>query len=118
MASESEGGVKPSASGADMPQQPGPGSGAPPAHRVRRTRVGGVWVAAGCFALILSLLLVFILENSQSIQISYFGAHGHLPLGVALLFAAVLGILLAAVPGTWRIIQLRRDARRQRHRAA
>ena len=25
---------------------------------------------------------------------SYFGAHGHLPLGVALLLAAVLGILL------------------------
>jgi hypothetical protein len=30
---------------------------------------------------------------------------------VAVLMAAVLGVLLAAVPGTWRIIQLRRAAR-------
>ena len=42
------------------------------------------------FAVVLLLLLVFILENSQRVDISYFGAHGHLPLGVALLLAAVL----------------------------
>lgn len=91
---------------------------APPARGVKRTRVGGVWVAAAFFALVLLLLLIFILENSQSVEISYFGAHGHLQLGVALLFAAVLGRLLVAIPGTWRIFQLRRAARQQRHLAA
>ncbi len=45
-------------------------------------------------------------------DISYFGAHGHLPLGVALLLAAVLGVLLVVIPGAGRIIQLRRTARR------
>ena len=33
------------------------------------------------FAVVLLLLLVFILENSQRVDISYFGAHGHLPPG-------------------------------------
>jgi len=60
---------------------------------------------------------VFILENGHQVDIGYFGAHGHLPLGVALLLAAVLGILLVVVPGAGRIIQLRRTARRH-HKAA
>jgi uncharacterized integral membrane protein len=79
---------------------------------VRRTRMGGVWMAATLFAVVLLLLLVFILENSHQVNIGYFGAHGHLPLGVALLLAAVLGILLVVIPGAGRMIQLRRTARR------
>jgi uncharacterized integral membrane protein len=62
----------------------------------------------------LLLLLIFILENGQRVSIGYFGAHGHLPLGVALLLAAVLGVLLVVIPGTGRIIQLRITARRHR----
>jgi len=83
-------------------------------HRVRRTRMGGLWVGLTLAAVVLLLLLVFILENGQQASISYFGAHGHLPLGVALLLAAVAGVLLVSIPGTVRIIQLRRTARRHR----
>src|SRR5450755_2222786 len=86
----------------------------PPQHVVRRTRIGGTWVASALFALILLLLLIFILENGQRANIGYFGAHGHLPLGVALLLAAVLGVLLVVIPGTGRIVQLRLVARRHR----
>lgn len=86
----------------------------PPQHVVRRTRIGGVWVASVLFALVLVLLLIFILENGQRVNIGYFGAHAHLPLGVALLFAAVLGVLLVVIPGTARIVQLRVTARRHR----
>jgi uncharacterized integral membrane protein len=71
-------------------------------------------VAVGCFAVILLLLLIFILQNSQKVDISYMGAHGHLPLGVALLFAAVLGVILVVLAGTARISQLRATARRHR----
>ncbi|MEP7022699.1 MAG: LapA family protein, partial [Actinomycetota bacterium] len=81
---------------------------------VRRTRVGGLWVAFALFALVLLLLLIFILENGQKVNIGYFGAHGHLPLGVALLLAAVFGVLLVVIPGTGRILQLRMVARRHR----
>ena len=83
-------------------------------HRIRRTRAGATWVAAATFAVVLLLLLIFILENGHTVAISFFGASGHLPLGVALLLAAVLGVLLVAIPGTGRIVQLRITA--QRHR--
>jgi uncharacterized integral membrane protein len=77
-------------------------------HVVRRTRLGGAWVAVVLFVVVLLLLLIFILENSQRVDIAYFGAHWHLQLGVALLLAAVLGNLLVVIPGAGRIIQLRR----------
>ena len=89
----------------------------PPRHRaLRRTRMGGVWVGLALSAVVLLLLLIFILENEHRVDIAYFGAHGHLPLGVALLLAAVAGALLVLIPGTVRIVQLRRTARR--HHAA
>jgi uncharacterized integral membrane protein len=86
----------------------------PAEHVVRRTRMGGWWVASALFALVLLLLLIFILENGQRADIGFFGAHGHLPLGIALLLAAILGVLLVLIPGTGRIIQLRMLARRHR----
>jgi uncharacterized integral membrane protein len=76
--------------------------------------MGGLWVAAALGALVLLLLLIFILENGQRVSVSYFGVHGHLPLGVALLLAAVFGVLLVVIPGTSRIIQLRIAAHRHR----
>jgi uncharacterized integral membrane protein len=85
-----------------------------PAHRVAPTRASGLWVTVALSAVVLLLLLIFILANGQQVSISYFGAHGHLPLGVALLLAAVLGVLLVVVPGTGRILQLRVIAHRHR----
>jgi lipopolysaccharide assembly protein A len=114
MTSEPTRGIQPSADDAGTPRDRGQAGVTLPTHRVRRTRTGGVWVAAALFALILLLLLIFILENGQRVSISYFGAHGHLPLGVALLLAAVIGVLLVVIPGTGRIIQLRITARRHR----
>jgi uncharacterized integral membrane protein len=64
-------------------------------------------------AFVFLLLLIFILQNGQRAQVSFLGAHGHLPMGVALLLAAVFGVLLVALPGTARIIQLRMVARRR-----
>ena len=85
-----------------------------PQHKIGRTRAGGVWVAMACFAVVLLLLLIFILQNGRTVGISYLGAHGHLPLGVALLLAAVFGVILVVLPGTARIIQLRIAARHHR----
>ena len=86
----------------------------PPQHRIKRTRTGGIWVAVGFFAVILLLLLIFILQNNTDVSVSYLGMHGHLPLGVALLLAAVCGVLLVVLAGTARIGQLRATARRHR----
>jgi uncharacterized integral membrane protein len=85
-----------------------------PQHRIGRTRTGGLWVAVAAAALVLLFLLIFILENSQPVQVSFFGADGHLALGVALLLSAVAGALLVVLVGTARIVQLRFVARRHR----
>lgn len=86
----------------------------PPAQRAKRTRISRTWVVLALFAVVLVLLLVFILENSQRVDISYFGAHGHLPLGVALLLAAVLGIVLVVIAWFGRGVRVRAAAHRDR----
>jgi uncharacterized integral membrane protein len=83
-----------------------------PPSKVPRSRLGELWGAAVMFAVVLLLLLIFVLENGQRADVAFFGNHGHLPMGVALLLAAVFGILLVALPGTARIVQLRILARR------
>jgi putative membrane protein len=83
-------------------------------HKIKRTRISGLWVSVGFFAVVLLLLLIFILQNGTKVDISYMGAHGHLPLGVALLLSAVCGVLLIVLAGAARISQLRAVARRHR----
>ena len=64
-------------------------------------------------ALVLVLLLIFILQNLVPVRIAFLGWDGALPTGISLLFAAVAGALVVAVPGSLRIRQLRRQGRRQ-----
>lgn len=84
----------------------------------KQTRTSGAWIAVVVFAVVLLLLLIFILENRREVDIAYFGAHTHMPLGVALLLAAVLGGLLVAIPAGARIFQQRRVVRKQSRAAA
>jgi len=76
------------------------------------TRTSGLWTGLILSAVVLILLLVFILQNGTPVQINFFGLSGSLPTGVALLFAAIAGLLLVAIPGGLRILQLRKAARR------
>ena len=94
------------------PQQPGPQQ--PPHHTIKHTRISGLWVAVGIFAVVLLFLLIFILQNGRGADISYLGAHGHMPLGVALLLAAVCGALLVILAAAARMAQLRSTARKHR----
>jgi uncharacterized integral membrane protein len=88
------------------------------AERVlEHTRLSGIWVAAGCFLVVLVFLLVFILENDTRVNVSFFGAHVTLYLGVALVLAAVCGALLVMFAGMARIMQLRSRARKHRRAA-
>jgi uncharacterized integral membrane protein len=110
----SGGQVVPPQSGPEQAAPPTAAPAAPPQHKIKRTRISGLWVAVGCFAVILLLLLIFILQNGEKVDVSYMGAHGHLPLGVALLLAAVCGVLLVVLAGAARISQLRATARKHR----
>jgi lipopolysaccharide assembly protein A len=96
-------------------QQPGPAAPPPlPQHKIRPTRLSGLWFAVVFFAVVLLFLLIFILQNGRAADISYLGMHGHLPLGVALLLSAVCGVLLTILAGAARISQLHAVARRHR----
>jgi uncharacterized integral membrane protein len=79
---------------------------------VTRTRTGGLWTGLILSSLVLLFLLIFILQNNVPVQIQFLGLVGTLPTGVALLLAAIAGLLLVAIPGGLRILQLRRAARR------
>jgi uncharacterized integral membrane protein len=82
-----------------------------------RTRVSGIWVASIAAVVVLLLLLIFILQNGARVKINIFGANPTVPLGVALLLAAVLGALLVALIGAARVVQLRHTARKMARRS-
>lgn len=80
--------------------------------RVRRSRASYLWVGMIIVALVLILLLIFIAQNSQTVSIHFLGFNGHLSFAVAVLIAAVCGLLLVAIPGTIRILELRKSLKR------
>jgi uncharacterized integral membrane protein len=71
-------------------------------------------VSLTALVVVLILLVVFIAQNTQQVQVSFFGWDGHPPLSVALLVAAVGGATLAIIVGTLRMWQVRRRVRRTR----
>jgi uncharacterized integral membrane protein len=71
-------------------------------------------VATGVALVLLILLIVFILENSTKVEVQFLGMAGTIPLGMALLIAAVGGGVVVAVAGAARVTQLRRYARSTR----
>jgi uncharacterized integral membrane protein len=96
-----------------------PAAGTPeaPEKVPARTRVSGIWVASTAAVFVLLILLIFILQNGNRVKINIFGANPTLPLGVALLLAAVLGALLVALIGAARVVQLRHTARKMARRS-
>src|SRR4051812_24709524 len=80
--------------------------------RAQRTRTGRVWAALIPALVFLVLLIVFIAENGQHVEVKFFGATGHISLALALLIAAVAGAVVVLLIGGARILQLRLAARR------
>jgi len=80
----------------------------------RRTRLSGAWTAIVIGLLALVVILVFILQNQQSVEIKFLMFEGNLPLAVALLFALILGAVIVFAFGAARILQLRMVAGRAR----
>ena len=87
-------------------------------ERVGPTRLSGAWTAAVGAIVLVVAMLIFILQNGREVPINFVSAHGHLPLGVALLFAAGIGALIVVGCGAARILQLRRVAKRRTRAAA
>ncbi len=75
-------------------------------------KLDAVWITLAIFIFILILLIFFILQNSITVQIHYFGAKGTLQFGIAMLIATVAGSLLTLLVGSARIIQLKTRRKR------
>ena len=84
----------------------------------QQTRLSGAWTALVVGVVALLVILVFILQNLQSVELYFLTFHGHLPLAIALLFAVILGAVIVLAFGGGRILQLRLVARRARHSSA
>jgi uncharacterized integral membrane protein len=87
---------------------------APRERAVPRTRWSAAWAGVCAAALALVALIVFMLQNTRSVEVTFLWMHGTLPLALALLIAAVGAAILTMVFGAGRITQLRRLARRRR----
>ncbi|MGM7669788.1 LapA family protein [Microbacterium sp. A93] len=73
---------------------------------------GGAWIALILGAVVLVMLLIFILQNNVPADFAYLGWSFSLPLGIAMLFAALAGVLVTALFGSVRLLKLGRRVRR------
>jgi uncharacterized integral membrane protein len=85
--------------------------------KVSHTRAGGTWVAICVGAVVLVALVVFMLQNTQDVVVSFLGWQGSVPLALALLIAGLGVALIALVVGTIRIGQLRHRVTRAAQRS-
>jgi uncharacterized integral membrane protein len=75
---------------------------------LRGSRTSGFWFGVVGLALLLLLLIIFIAQNTEKVNVAFLGWDGQTPLAVALLIAALAGLVVAVVAGSLRILQLRR----------
>ncbi|GAA4505729.1 LapA family protein [Brevibacterium yomogidense] len=96
------------APGPTTPTQETPTRRSQPAADTKTGMSGGVWVSLILGAIITVMLLIFIIQNNTAAQFQYFGWNFSLPLGVAMLLAAIAGVLVAGIIGSVRIFILTR----------
>jgi uncharacterized integral membrane protein len=58
-------------------------------------------------------LIVFLVQNTHSVQIKFFGASGHIPVSVALLAASLIGAVIVLGATLFRSNRIRMAARRR-----
>lgn len=90
--------------------EPTPSTGQNP--RVLKTRAGYAWIGLVIAAILGIILLIFILQNLDQAQVSMFGWNWNLPIGVLVLLSVISGALVTALVGGYRILQLRRAAKK------
>lgn len=101
---------------ADVSATPSPSTGqaSTTVNGSPRSRTGTAWLSVCVAVLTLLILVVFLLQNTQSVEVSFLWMDGSTPLAVALLVAVVCVAILAIVVGAARITQLHRRLRLSR----
>jgi uncharacterized integral membrane protein len=100
----------------DSSASPGGGAGPQAKDPLRGSKASGVWVAVVVLVVLLILLAIFVLQNTQQVEVSFLGFDGEAPLAATLLIAVAAGALIAVAAGSLRILQLRRRVRREQKR--
>lgn len=109
----------PSPAGEPVPTEPRSAAGTqgkPPtsaAGRLPTTRAGAAWVAICVAGVVAVGLIIFIAQNTGDVGITFLWMHVQTPLSLALLIATVGGILVTAVLGMTRIVQLKKVLHRR-----
>lgn len=101
---------------ATEPRQPAPESskaGRSVSDPLRSSRTSGLWIAVAASGVVLVLLIIFIAQNTDPVDVRFLSWEGKTPLAVALLIATVAGLFLATIAGSLRILQLRRRVKRE-----
>jgi uncharacterized integral membrane protein len=102
------------------PPAPSPPAPSPPAASSTRkapfSRISAAWLGICIAAATLVVLIVFMLQNTGNVEVTFLWMQGSLPLAMALLIAAVGAAILTMTAGTARITQLRRRLRQDRSR--
>ncbi|MGK8512148.1 LapA family protein [Nocardia asiatica] len=101
---------QPGAPTAPVPKEPAPKTPVP--KKSLSTRTGYAWTGLVAGVLILVLLLIFIVQNLEQVQVHFFFWEFALPLGVTVLLSMIGGALVMASVGGVRILQLRRAAKK------
>lgn len=86
------------------------------AEKVQGSLAASTWVGLIVGFLLLILLIVFIMQNQQQVPMNFLKWSGEFPAGVAYLIFAVAGALLMALVGGLRMLELRRQVRKQARR--
>jgi uncharacterized integral membrane protein len=82
-----------------------------------QSRTGVLWTALAIAGVVLVFLLIFVAQNFAPVTVHFLGLQFSLPIGLALLFAAIVGGVLVWLAGTARMIQMRRAAKKARQRS-
>lgn len=79
-----------------------------------RTRTASLWVGIGVSLLVLIALVIFLMQNTEVVEVTFLGATGSAPLAVVCLISGIgVGIVVLLV-GALRIAQLRRRVKHDR----
>lgn len=101
-------------------QGPADGGGTPSRADARRddplrhSRTSGAYGAVILAAVLLVLLVIFVVQNTESTRIEFLGFDGSVPLAAALLIATVVGMVIVGAVSSLRILQLRRRIKREK----
>lgn len=80
--------------------------------KIKKTFASSTWAALIVGALLLILLLVFIMQNQQPVELTLFAWNFEFPAGVGFLLAAIVGALIMALVGVVRMVELRRQVKK------